>query len=581
MKKNDIYQITIEDIGNDGEGIGRIDGMAVFVKDTVMGDVAKIKIVKAKKNYAYGRLEELIKPSPFRVYPICEYARRCCGCEILHMSYGKKLDYKWNMVKNCLERIGGLTDVASIMEPIYGMDKPYNYRNKMQFPVGLDKDGKVQIGFYAGRTHSIIDLECCHIGHPVNDYLVKHLRGWLQKWQDKTGKFIYDEEKHQGLVRHILTRVGFVTGELMVCVVVNGESLEAGRKVASEIAVVENELKAIIEQAVNEYNLNQAYATKDYFLEIKFTSLSININKDKTNRILGDKCVTLYGQDYISDYIGDIKFNISPLSFYQVNPVQTKVLYDKAVEYARLTGQEIVWDMYCGIGTISLCLAKKAKKVYGVEIVPQAIEDAKENAKINEIDNTEFFCGKAEEVVPEFYKGENESGKHPDVIVVDPPRKGCDSVLLDTIDEMAPNKLVYVSCDPATLARDVKILVEKGFEVEKVAVVDQFGHSGHVETVVLLSQQKADDYIEVELELDELDLTSAESKATYKEIQEYVLKEHGLKVSNLYISQVKRKCGIEVGENYNLPKSEDSRQPQCPVEKEKAIKDALEHFGMV
>ena len=489
MKKNDIYEITIEDIGNDGEGIGHIDGMAVFVKDTVMGDVAKIKIVKAKKNYAYGRLEELIKPSPCRVEPVCANARRCGGCAIMHMSYDKQLDYKWNKVRNCLERIGGLTDVASIMEPVYGMEKPYNYRNKMQFPVGLDKDGKVQIGFYAGRTHSIIDLECCHIGHPVNDYLVKHLRGWLQKWQDKTGKFIYDEEKHQGLVRHILTRVGFTTGELMVCVVVNGDSLKIGREVASEISAVENELRDAVEQAVKEYNLNQAYATKDYFLEIKFTSLSININKDKTNRILGDKCATLYGQDYISDYIGDIKFNISPMSFYQVNPTQTKVLYDKAVEYAGLTGQEVVWDMYCGIGTISLCLAKKAKKVYGVEIVPQAIEDAKENAKINEIDNTEFFCGKAEEVVPEFYRGADNSGKHPDVIVVDPPRKGCDSVLLDTIDEMAPQRLVYVSCDPATLARDVKILAEKGFEVEKVAVVDQFGHSGHVETVCLLSRK--------------------------------------------------------------------------------------------
>ncbi len=505
MKKNDIYEITIEDIGNDGEGIGRIDGMAVFVKDTVMGDVAKIKIIKVKKNYTYGRLEELIKPSPFRVEPICANARRCGGCAIMHMSYDKQLDYKLNKVKNCLERIGGLTDVASIMEPVYGMEKPYNYRNKMQFPVGLDKDGKVQIGFYAGRTHSIIDLECCHIGHPVNDYLVKHLRGWLQKWQDKTGKFIYDEEKHQGLVRHILTRVGFTTGELMVCVVVNGDSLdidagfkskksnisiaEVGRLGYNDTSMVDKELEVAVKQAVKEYNLNQAYATKDYFLEIKSTSLSININKDKTNRILGDKCVMLYGQDYISDYIGDIKFNISPMSFYQVNPIQTKVLYDKAVEFAGLTGQEVVWDMYCGIGTISLCLAKKAKKVYGVEIVPQAIEDAKENAKINDISNTEFFCGKSEEVVPEFYKGSDNSGKHPDVIVVDPPRKGCDSILLDTIDEMAPKRLVYVSCDPATLARDVKILVEKGFEVEKVAVVDQFGHSGHVETVCLLSKK--------------------------------------------------------------------------------------------
>ncbi|MBP3621071.1 MAG: 23S rRNA (uracil(1939)-C(5))-methyltransferase RlmD [Lachnospiraceae bacterium] len=618
MKKNDIYEITIKDIGNDGEGIGHIPmdcgeiasgakdkladeatgtnrGIAVFVKDTVVGDVARVKLVKVKKNYAYGRLEEIIKPSPYRVEPVCVNARRCGGCALMHMSYEKQLDYKWNKVKNCLERIGGVKDVASIMETICGMEKPYNYRNKMQFPVGIDKEGKVLIGFYAGRTHSIIDLNECHIGHPVNDYLVKYLKGWLQKWQDKTGHFIYDEERHEGLVRHILTRVGFTTGELMVCVIINGNGI--GKYVGDMQA--EKDLKECIHEAVKQYNMNQAYAAKDYFLEIKFTSLSVNINREKTNRILGDKCVTLCGQDYISDYIGDIKFNISPMSFYQVNPAQTKVLYDKAVDYAGLTGDEVVWDMYCGIGTISLCLAKKARKVYGVEIVPQAIEDAKENARINGLDNTEFFCGKAEEVVPGFYRGELgqecgsvtddctkdnadiSAGKHPDVIVVDPPRKGCDSVLLDTIENMAPKRLVYVSCDPATLARDVKILSGKGFKLEKVGVVDQFGHSGHVESVVLLSQQNPDDYIEVELELDEMDLTTAESKATYKEIQEYVLKAHGLKVSNLYISQVKRKCGIEVGANYNLPKSEDSRQPQCPEEKEKAIKDTLEHFGMI
>lgn len=493
MKKNDIYEITIEDMGNDGEGIGHIAdegcncGITVFVKDTVVGDVAEIRLIKVKKNYAYGRLEKIIKPSPDRVCPVCENARRCGGCALMHISYEKQLDYKWNKVRNCLERIGGIKDAASVMEPVCGMDNPYNYRNKMQFPVGVSKDGRVQIGFYAGRTHNIIDLECCHIGHPVNNYLIKYLRDWLQKWQDKTGKFIYDEEKHQGIVRHILTRVGFTTGELMVCIVVNSDSLNTFDK-----DNMKKELKEIIEQAVTMYNLNQAYASKDYFTEIKLASLSININKEKTNRILGDRCVTLYGQDYISDFIGDIKFNISPLSFYQVNPFQTKVLYDKAVDFAGLTGNEIVWDMYCGIGTISLCLAKKAKKVYGVEIVPQAIEDAKNNAIINGIDNVEFFCGKAEEVVPAFYSGEHissdMSGKHPDVIVVDPPRKGCDGVLLDTIAEMQPDRLVYVSCDPATLARDVKMLAEKGFSVNKVGVVDQFGHSGHVECVVLLSR---------------------------------------------------------------------------------------------
>ncbi len=499
MKKNDIYEITIEDIGNDGEGIGHIyeegadKGIAVFVKDAVIGDVASVKLIKVKKNYAYGRLMEVITPSPYRVEPVCPNARRCGGCSIMHMSYEKQLDYKWNKVKSCLERIGGIADVADIMEPIYGMDKPYNFRNKMQFPVGLDRDGKVQIGFYAGRTHSIIDLEQCHIGHPVNDYIVKELRPWLQKWQDKTNMFIYDEEAHKGLVRHILTRVGFVTGQVMVCLIINGKKLPADSG---------NELIEVLQRAVERYNEGED--------KVSLESVAININREKTNRILGDTCVTLHGKSYINDFIGDVQFCISPMSFYQVNPAQTRVLYDKAVEYAGLTGNEVVWDMYCGIGTISLSLAKKAGKVYGVEIVPQAIEDAKVNARINDLTNTEFFCGKAEEVVPAFYRGElkgvgdvsgdgasnygdssnnsdpTAAGKHPDVIVVDPPRKGCDSVLLDTIHAMAPKRLVYVSCDPATLARDVKILVEKGFNLKKVAVVDQFGHSGHVETVVLL-----------------------------------------------------------------------------------------------
>ncbi len=501
MKKNDVYEITIEDIGNEGEGIGHISdgsserGIAVFVKDTVIGDVASVKLIKVKKNYAYGRLMEIIKPSPYRVEAKCPKARSCGGCSIMHMSYQKQLDYKWNKVRNCLERIGGISNVADIMEPIYGMKEPYNYRNKMQFPVGLDRDGKVQIGFYAGRTHSIIDLEKCHIGHPVNDYIVAELRPWLQKWQDKTKCFIYDEEAHKGLVRHILTRVGFTTCQVMVCLIINGKKLPAG---------ADTELIEVLQRAVERYNEAEG--------KVSLESVDININREKTNRILGDTCVTLYGKSYINDFIGDVQFCISPMSFYQVNPAQTKVLYDKAVEYADLTGDEVVWDMYCGIGTISLSLAKKAGKVYGVEIVPQAIDDAKVNAQINALENTEFFCGKAEEVVPAFYRGElgetsgesleagnradvatgvgaGASGKHPDVIVVDPPRKGCDSVLLDTIHAMSPKRLVYVSCDPATLARDVKILVEKGFKLEKVAVVDQFGHSSHVETVCLLSRK--------------------------------------------------------------------------------------------
>jgi len=483
MKKNDIFELTIEDLGNDGEGIAHLpDGITVFVKDTVIGDRAKVIITKPKKTYAYGKALEILEPSPYRVDAICPNAKRCGGCSLMQMSYEQQLSYKFNKVKNCLIRIGGIADVEQYMEPICGMEHPYNYRNKMQFPVGLSRDGEVEIGFYAGHTHNIINLESCAIGHPVNDVLVEELRAWIAKVQKEAGNFVYNEESHTGLLRHILMRVGFVTGELMVCFVINGKKLPKSRYI--------HEIWDVLEAAVNKYNDNRKDA-----LEIKIGSVSLNINTEKTNKILGDRCVTLWGNDYIEDYIGDVKFEISPLSFYQVNPAQTKVLYDKAVEYAGLTGKETVWDMYCGIGTISLAMSKKAKMVYGVEIVPQAIEDAKVNAYNNNIDNAVFMCGKAEEVVPDFYEGKkgyvkNEKAKHPDVVVVDPPRKGCDETLLDTIVKMSPDRMVYVSCDPATLARDLKFMLANGFKLEKVCVVDQFGHSSHVETVALLSKCK-------------------------------------------------------------------------------------------
>ena len=373
----------------------------------------------------------------------------------------------------------------------------------------------------------------------------------------------YDEEKHTGLVRHILTRVGRKTGEVMICLIINGNELTG---------VYGNDRK-------NGKCLNVEQEFVKQMAEIPgITSISVNINTEKTNRILGDKCRTIWGRDYITDYIGNVKYQISPLSFYQVNPEQTEKLYGKALEYADLHGGEIVWDLYCGIGTISLFLAQKAKKVCGVEIVPAAIEDARRNAEINGIKNVEFFVGKAEEVLPQQYE---KTGEPADVIVVDPPRKGCDEVAIRTMIRMAPKRIVYVSCDPATLARDVKMLAAAGYEVKKVCAVDQFGHSGHVETVCLLSKLHSDQHIEVELEMDELDLTAAESKATYEEIKDYVLKQSGLKVSNLYIAQVKQKCGIIERVNYNLPKSENSRQPKCPPEKEKAIKEALEHFQMI
>jgi 23S rRNA (uracil1939-C5)-methyltransferase len=593
LEKNQEYEIKIEDMGNEGEGIGHINGMAVFVKDTVPGDVAKIKIVKAKKSYAYGRLMELITPSGYRVEPVCPLARKCGGCSIMHVSYHQQLRWKQKKVADCLTRIGGIANVEEVMEPIIGMvddetgelnletseqcgtnrsdlgmsvehgtEFPATrYRNKAQFPVRRDKEGRIAIGFYAGRTHSVIDTDVCYLQAEVNDEIIKRCRHFFETY----GVEPYDEENHIGLVRHILTRVGHKTGEVMVCLILNGneligENAPTAQGTSAKCKNVEQEFARCLQSIPG------------------ITSISININQEKTNRILGQRCRTIWGKDYITDYIGNVKYQISPLSFYQVNPKQTEKLYGKALEYADLHGEEMVWDLYCGIGTISLFLAQQAKKVCGVELVPQAIEDARNNAAINGFTNVEFFVGKAEEVLPEQYE---KTGEYADVIVVDPPRKGCDEVALRTMIRMAPQRIVYVSCDPATLARDVKVLVAAGYELKKVCAVDQFGHSGHVETVILLSQQKPDDRIEVGIELDELDLTSAESKATYAEIKDYVLKEHGLKVSNLYISQVKRKCGIEVGVNYNLPKSKDSRQPQCPEEKEKAIKDALEHFRMV
>mgnify|MGYP005933525993 CR=1 FL=1 len=564
--KNDCVELTIEDIGVSGEGIGKVDGYTLFVKDTVIGDVVRVKIMKAKKNYGYARLMDIIKPSKDRVEPACPIARQCGGCQIQAMNYNAQLKYKQKLVKDNLLRISGLTEgVDYEMCEILGMDTPFRYRNKAQYPVGEDKDGNIVMGFYAGHTHSIIACpdDDCMLGHRDNAFILNAVKEWMKEYRVRA----YNENIHKGTVRHVLIRTGYHTDEVMVCLVTK----KMLRKEAADGLV----------KAIQKLKLNVA-------------SLVVNINKEDTNVILGKECITLYGRPYIEDYIGDIKFQISPLSFYQVNPKQTEVLYNKALEFAGLKGNESVWDMYCGIGTISLFLAKKAGKVYGVEIVPQAIEDAKNNAKINNIDNAEFFVGKAEEVVPAFYKKQTgvqsdddstDSKEYdmtrPDVVVVDPPRKGCDKKLLDTIVSMTPDRIVYVSCDSATLARDLKLLVEYGYKVEKVQPVDQFGNTVHVETVVLLSQQKPDDTIEIDLDLDELDATTAETKATYEEIKAYVWDKHHLKVSSLYISQVKRKCGLEVDQNYNLFKSENPKVPKCPPEKEAVIMDALKHFQMI
>ena len=555
MNKNDIVTVEITDIGVSGEGIGHVDGYTLFIKDAVIGDVIEAKVMKAKKNYGYARLMKVITPSEYRVEPKCAFARRCGGCQIQEMSYDRQLVFKDQKIRGNLERIGGFTkdQIDTVMQPVVGMEHPFGYRNKAQFPFGTDKEGNPITGFYAGRTHDIIANTDCALGVEQNKEILEIILQYMRENKIKS----YDEKTGKGLIRHALIRYGFKTKEIMVCLVVNGKKLPKAERLIEKLIQIEG-----------------------------MTSITISPNTRRDNVIMGDSYEILWGQGYITDYIGNVKYQISPLSFYQVNPVQTEKLYGLALEYADLKGDETVWDLYCGIGTISLFLAQKAKQVYGVEIVPQAIDDAKENAKINAIDNAEFFVGKAEEVLPEYYaeyeREHNGETAHADVIVVDPPRKGCDETLLETIVKMQPEKVVYVSCDSATLARDLKYLCANGYEIKMCRGVDQFPQSVHVETVVLLSKGEVDSKkIRVEFSLEDMDMSEFQDGATYPQIKEYVLEHTGLKVSNLYISQIKRKCGIGVGKNYNLPKSEDSRQPQCPQEKEKAIREAFKYFGMI
>ncbi|MBQ1312655.1 MAG: 23S rRNA (uracil(1939)-C(5))-methyltransferase RlmD [Blautia sp.] len=456
-QKNDLVELTIEDYGVDGEGIGKIDGFTVFVKDTCLGDRIVARIVKAKKNYGYGRLEKLLQPSPDRAEPLCPCARQCGGCQLQALSYEKQLAFKENKVRMNLQRIGGFTEFH--MEPIIGAEQPYHYRNKAQFPVGKSKDGRTITGFYAGRTHFIVENRDCVLGIPENRRILDTVLCHMEKYRIEP----YDEEKKEGLVRHVLIRYGFATKEIMVCLVLNGDRIPGAEKLCKALLQIPG-----------------------------MKSICINVNRQPGNVILGDQVVSLYGNLYIEDCISSIRYRISPLSFYQVNSYQTEKLYRKALEYADLHDDEVVWDLYCGIGTISLFLARNCRKVYGVEIVPAAVENARTNALLNHIANAQFYVGKAEEVLPERYQITREGA---DVIVVDPPRKGCDEVLLQTMIRMAPSRIVYVSCDSATLARDLKYLCENGYKLEKVCPVDQFPQTVHVESCVLLervSTRKAD-----------------------------------------------------------------------------------------
>lgn len=467
-KKNQYLTVTIEDMSDKGEGIGKTDGFTLFVKDAVIGDTVEVKIMKAKKHYAYAHLEKLVIPSPHRVEPVCPVHRQCGGCQLQALSYEQQLLFKQRKVFNSLVRIGGFEEafVNHVMEPILGMEQPFHYRNKAQYPVGVDKEGNPVAGFYAGRTHSIVPNLNCSLGVEENGKILEIILEYMKVKKVSA----YDETTGQGLIRHVLIRKGFTSGELMVCVVANGNVLP-----------------------------DQEYLIGRLTQIPEMTSISMSVNTENTNVIMGKEIHTLWGRPDISDTIHvrdmqregypftgrELTFHISPLSFYQVNSMQTEKLYSLVLEYAGLTGMETVWDLYCGIGTISLFLAGQAKKVYGVEIVPQAIEDARENARRNGIVNAEFFVGKAEEVLPQFY----EKTQHPDVIVVDPPRKGCDETCLNTMIKMQPQRIVYVSCDPATLARDLKVLCEGEYELRRVRPTDMFGGTGHVETVVLIQRK--------------------------------------------------------------------------------------------
>ncbi len=449
VEKNVVYDVKIETLGHNGAGITKIKGFAVFVEGAIPGDKIKIKILLIKKNYAIGRIIKILNPSYHRVEPVCAVFEKCGGCQLMHMEYQEQLRQKREKVAETLKRIG---KTETIVHETLGMEEPYKYRNKAQFPVGLTK-GKATMGFYRKRTHDLVDISCCHVQHPVIQRVMTSVKEYINKFNVST----YNEKTHRGLLRHVVTRVGFLTGEVMIIIVTNGNKLP-----------FKNQLIEILKENIT-----------------GLKSIIYNINTKNTNVILGQKIITIYGADKITDYIVDLKYSISPHSFWQVNPAQTTILYEKILAYADLKGEETVFDLYCGIGTISLFLAQKAKKVYGVEVVPQAVEDAKENAILNNIKNVEFYQGEAEKIVPELYK----HGVKADLVIIDPPRKGCEAKLLQTITNMQPAKIIYVSCNPATLARDIAILERRGFTSKEVQPVDMFPQTTHVETICLLASK--------------------------------------------------------------------------------------------
>lgn len=543
IKKNDFRTLEITGMTAEGNGVGRTeDGMAVFVPLTAVGDVISCKIVKVAKSYCYGIIDKLITPSPDRTESNCPVSAKCGGCTFRHISYEAELAVKDKLVRDAFERLGGFKDIH--FEEICGGETEF-YRNKAQYPVA-EQDGKAVCGFYSKRSHRVVPYCGCTLQPEIFGKLAQFCLDYVNEKKIPA----YNEETGSGVLRHIYIRRGFHSGEIMLCFVVKNDKYKTLFADLGALAA-------------------------DKFDGVK--SVVMNINPKNTNVIMGDKNVTLWGSDEICDTLCGKKIALSPMSFYQVNTAQAEKLYRCGMDYAELTGGETVLDLYCGAGTIGLSFSDKAGKIIGCEIIPEAVENAKLNAEANGVANAEFYCGDAGKLAE---KLANENIK-PDVVVIDPPRKGCDELTLDSIVRMAPKRIVMISCNPATAARDAKYLAEKGYSPKKVRAFDLFPRTSHVETVVLLSKLKSTHHIEVELKTDELDLTSAESKATYDEIKAYVKEHTGLSVSSLYIAQVKQKCGIIERENYNKAKSKDSRQPKCPKEKEEAIVEALEFFKMI
>ena len=543
FKLNDIIEVNITGLGSSGEGVGKADGFTVFVHGALPGEKVSVKLFQVKKSYASGRILNILDESPQRVKPQCAFYEKCGGCQLQHLNYEGQLNVKRQQVKDAIERIGHITGCEVL--PVLGMDNPWHYRNKMQFPAAKT-EGKIQIGCYAALTHNVINIDDCLIQKQVNNKIMQVVRQWMQQFNISA----YDETTGKGVVRHVMGRAGAKTGEVMAVIVTSCYDIPHAGELVTMLKTEVDGLKSIVQ----------------------------NINKKRTNIIMGAKNRVLYGKSTIKDRLGNLKFNISPLSFFQVNSVQTEKLYATALDFAALSGKETVIDCYCGTGTISLYLAQKARKVYGIEIVEPAIKDANENAKANNIANAEFICGDAAVEMPALLK----SGVKPDTVLLDPPRAGCDKKVLAAIAGVKPEKIVYVSCNPASLARDMAFLTENGYKAVKAQPVDMFPMTSHIETVVLLSKGEIDSKkVRVEFSLEDMDMSGFQKGATYEQIKAYVLKHTGLKVSSLYISQVKRKCGLDVGQNYNLSKKEDAKVPQCPPEKEAAIMEALKHFQML